>query len=367
MSFNSSKLFPNTASPFLFRLVFPALLLSLFAAPVLAGDDEQTDYRSHPEFSGFAERMQRKYGMDPGRLDELFTGVYRQQRILDAISSPTEGKDWQEYRPIFLTGERIEAGVEFWNKHAATLARAEREFGVDAETIVAIIGIETYYGRISGSWRVIEALSTLAFDYPPRQKFFRSELEHFLQLVTEEDIDIHNVQGSYAGAMGGGQFMPSSYRQYAVDFDKDGQRNLWKSWPDIIGSIAHYLSRYGWEHGAVIAVPAAATDNARPPLQEQGMTVENAGQLRKAGLVFSETVENDAEVRLVGLQHEDELTYWIGLKNFYVITRYNRSPLYAMAVTDLGRAITDRRLRQKLQRDIDQSGPESAGQENSGQ
>lgn len=328
-------------------LIFVALLVF---SPALPAQEDQRDYRSHPDFPAFVEHMREEYGMDPARLNTLFTDVYRQQRILDAISSPAEGKDWHKYQPIFLTEERVAAGAQFWSEHAATLARAEREYGVDAEMIVAIIGIETYYGRISGGWRVIEALSTLAFDYPPRQTFFRSELEHFLQLVNEEDIDVRSVEGSYAGAMGGGQFMPSSYRQYAVDFDGDGKRNLWQSWPDIIGSVAHYLSRYGWKHGAVIAVPAAAPENSSPPLREQGVTVANAGDLRQAGMVFSETVDDTSEVRLVGLQHEDELVYWIGLKNFYVITRYNRSPLYAMAAIELGRAISKRRMQQTLKR-----------------
>ncbi|MDX1454910.1 MAG: lytic murein transglycosylase B [Gammaproteobacteria bacterium] len=323
-------------------LFFILMLSGLLAAPApLQAAEGEAPYVDHPDYDAFVQEVGEQFDIPAAELEPIFQQAFRQQKILDAISRPAEGKDWSEYRPIFLTEERISGGVDFWNKHARTLARAEAELGVDAEIIVAIIGVETYYGRITGSWRVIDALSTLAFDYPPRQTFFRSELRHFMQLVREENIDPLSVQGSYAGAMGGGQFMPSSYRQYAVDFDTDGQRDLWNSWPDAIGSVANYLSRHGWEHGAVIAVPAGAGESA--PLQEQGMKVYKASRLRQQGLVFSDVVDNGEEVRLVALQQDDGLHYWIGRENFRVITRYNRSPLYAMAVMDLGRVIEARR------------------------
>lgn len=313
-----------------------------FAAclPALA-QPEAADYRSHPDFEQFVQDMATQ-GFAPEELHALFEGVTKQQKILDAISRPAESKDWHEYRPIFITDARIDEGVAFWNEHAAVLARAERELGVDAEFIVAIIGVETFYGRITGSWRVIDALATLGFDYPPRRKFFITELQHFVQLVREEDIDASTVSGSYAGAMGGGQFMPSSYRQYAVDFDNDGKRDLWNSWPDVIGSVANYLSRFGWQRGEVVAVPAAVPDSIEAPLAEQGMRQFNAAELRNRGIVFTEGVPNEADVRLVALKHKDELRYWIGLKNFGVITRYNRSPLYAMAVVELANEIQEK-------------------------
>lgn len=316
------------------RRALPVLLFAVFSA---SGEDG-TDYRSHPDFDAFAQKLVEE-GFTRAELDRMFDGVTRQQKILEAIARPAESKDWHEYRPIFITPARIDAGVDFMRTHAATLERAERESGVDARIITAIIGVETFYGRNTGSWRVIDALATLGFDYPPRGAFFRSELEHLLRLAREESVDPRTVQGSYAGAMGGGQFMPSSYRAYAVDFDGNGKRDLWNSWDDVIGSVANYLARHGWRHGEVIAVPAAIHEGAAAPLDAQGMEKFNAGALRAQGVVFSDGVADDTEVRFVALQQEDELVYWIGLHNFGVINRYNRSALYAMAVIDLARAI----------------------------
>lgn len=317
--------------------------LLVFSSPGIA--DDSSDYRAHPEFAAFAKRLITQHGFTRDDLETIFNGVMRQQKIIDLITRPAESKAWHEYRPIFITDSRVEGGVNFWKEHRDILARAEREFDVDADVIVAVIGIETFYGRISGSWRVIDALATLGFDYPPRSKFFVSELENFLLLTREEAIDPSTVTGSYAGAMGGGQFMPSSYRAYAVDFDADGKRDLWNSWADVIGSVANYLSRHGWQHGEVIAVPAALPAKATAPLQEQGMATFQAAELRNKGLVFSSGVDNQSEVRLVALQQDDGMDYWIGLHNFGVLNRYNRSALYAMAVIDLARAIRNQDMR----------------------
>lgn len=317
-----------------------ALLAALFVSPTntVAAENNAPDYRAHPDFAAFAARLEQ-HGYATDELTEIFTGVTRQDRIIELISRPAESKDWHEYEPIFMTEARIQGGEEFRREHADVLARAEREFGVDREIIAAIIGVETFYGRITGSWRVIDALSTLGFDYAPRSSFFIKELEHFLLLAREETIDPQSVTGSYAGAMGGGQFMPSSYREYAVDFDKDGKRDLWNSWDDVIGSVAAYLSRHGWRRGEPVAVPAALPENRTSPLQQQGMQKFSAGELRRAGFVFSESVDDGQEVRLVALQGEDEMHYWIGLHNFGVINRYNRSALYAMVTANLAHAI----------------------------
>lgn len=319
-------------------LALHALVISMFAACSVSAAEGMPDYRAHPDFEAFAAKLVAE-GFTRAELDRMFDGVTRQQKILDAIARPAESKDWHEYRPIFITPARIEAGALFMRTHATALERAEREFGVDAGIIAAIIGVETFYGRTTGSWRVIDALATLGFDYTPRRAFFTSELEHFLKLAREEGIDPQTVQGSYAGAMGGGQFMPSSYRAYAIDFDGNGKRDLWNSWDDVIGSVANYLARHDWRHGEVIAVPAALPEGVTAPLATQGMEKFNAGGLRQRGMVFSEGVGDATEVRLVALQQENELVYWIGLHNFGVINRYNRSALYAMAVVDLARAI----------------------------
>lgn len=319
-----------------------ALLAALLAASSAVADKTSSDYRTHPDFAAFAARLEQ-HGYTAEQLAEIFAGVTRQEKIIELISRPAESKDWHEYEPIFMTDARIQGGAQFRKEHADVLARAEREFGVDKEFIVAIIGVETFYGRITGSWRVIDALSTLGFDYAPRRPFFIKELEHFLLLAREETIDPHSVAGSYAGAMGGGQFMPSSYREYAVDFDNDGKRDLWHSWEDVIGSVAAYLSRHGWRHGEPVALPAALAENRTSPLQKQGMQKFNAGELRRAGFVFSESIGDDQDVRLVALQGEEEMDYWIGLHNFGVINRYNRSALYAMVAVNLAHAINKAR------------------------
>lgn len=330
--FQGKSLFAAARTLVLLSLLFP------FVAP--AADD----YRAHPGFDAFAASMQ-EHGFTAAELDRLFEGVTRQQEIIDAIMRPAESKDWHEYRPIFVTGKRIDGGVQFMNAHADLLARAEREFGVDAEIIASIIGVETFYGRVTGSWRVIEALATLGFDYPPRSEFFLGELEEFLVLTREEAVDPRNAEGSYAGAMGAGQFIASSYRAYAVDFDGDGRRDLWNSWADVIGSVANYLSRHGWRRGEVIVVPAAVPDGVTPPLDAQGMKTMSASALRESGVVFTEGVADGEELRFVALQLDGDVAYRIGLHNFGVITRYNRSPLYAMAVVELARAIETERAR----------------------
>lgn len=299
------------------------------------------DYRSHPQYPAFAKKLVEKHGYSRDEIDALFEGVTHQEKIIELITWPAESRAWHEYRPIFITDARIEAGRAFMREHAETLERAEHEFGVDREIIAAIIGVETFYGRISGSWRVLEALATLGFDYPPRASFFLSELEHFLLLVREEAIDPAAITGSYAGAMGGGQFIPSSYRAYAVDFDGDGKRDLWNSWPDVIGSVANYFARHNWRFRETIAVPAAVPQSVTPPLAEQGMKTMSAAALRAAGVVFTEGVSDDQDVRFVVLQQAEGADYWIGLHNFGVINRYNRSPLYAMAVMELAGTIRE--------------------------
>ncbi|TNF08531.1 MAG: lytic murein transglycosylase B, partial [Pseudomonadales bacterium] len=212
------------------------------------------DYDGSPQVAEFIEEMTRDYGFAGEQLVSLFAEVERKQAILDAISRPAEKvKPWKEYRPIFITDKRIAQGVAFWKQNQAALEKAEAEYGVPAQFIVAIIGVETFYGGNTGNWRVMDALSTLAFDYPPRAPFFRKELREFLMLTREEQVDPISLKGSYAGAMGLPQFMPSSFRAYAVDFDGDGHINIWSNPTDAIGSVASYFKRHGWQAGGQVA------------------------------------------------------------------------------------------------------------------
>jgi len=332
---HTSPRFRRTAKHALGIAATLILLAACAAGPRLP---EVQNYAAHPAYPDFAERMATQHGFDRAALDAWFAQTRRQQSILDAIARPAEAKPWQDYRPIFLTDARIHGGVTFWNAHADLLRRAAQTYGVDPAMIIAILGIETFYGGNTGRYRVLDALATLGFDYPPRSAFFLGELEEYLLLSREEHVDPLTTQGSYAGAMGAGQFIPSSYRAYAVDFDGDGQRNLWNSWPDIIGSVAHYFARHHWEKGGLIAVPAALPAGKTldyPP----GMQEVSVADLRAAGLVFSAGVPDDARSWLIVLQTADGPDYWVGLNNFYVITRYNRSPLYAMAAYQLSAAI----------------------------
>lgn len=269
-------------------------------------------------------------------------------RILEAMNTPAESKPWRDYRPIFLTQTRIDQGIEFWDRHADLLARASSEYGVPAEIIVAILGVETRYGRHTGNYRVLDALATLAFEYPPRADFFRRELEHFLLLAREEQLDPLAATGSYAGAIGQAQFMPSSYRNYAVDFDGDGRRDLAGSAADAVGSIANYFRRHGWRTGEPVAVPARVSGEVYQGLITPGTKPEiPLSAFADYGVESTEALDPQTLSMLLMFEAQDGPEYWLGLNNFYVITRYNRSSLYAMAVYQLSCAILEQRgLRQ---------------------
>ncbi|RJG12121.1 lytic murein transglycosylase B [Pseudomonas cavernicola] len=295
------------------------------------------DYEGSPQVAEFVAEMTRDYGFAGEQLVSLFREVERKQTILDAISRPAEKvKPWKDYRPIFITDSRIARGVDFWRQHEAALARAEQEYGVPAQVIVAIIGVETFYGGNTGSYRVIDALSTLGFDYPPRAEFFRKELKQFLLLAREQQVDPLTLKGSYAGAMGLPQFMPSSFRAYAVDFDGDGHINIWSDPDDAIGSVASYFKRHGWVTGE----PVVSTAQVNGEKADEGLTqgldpVKTVGQLRALGWASHEALRDDLAVTAFRLDGEAGPEYWLGLPNFYVITRYNRSAMYAMAVHQL--------------------------------
>jgi len=302
----------------------------------------------HPGAEEFADRAAAEYKLDREEVLLVLENARFQQSIVDAISRPAEAKPWFEYRPIFITEKRIEGGVEFWRNHDSLVAKAAEEYGVDPQIIVAIIGVETFYGRIMGSYRVLDALATLSFHYPDtgndRSDFFSKELMQFFLLGSEEGLPLREVTGSYAGAMGMGQFMPSSYREYAVDLDGDGRRDLWSSMADVIGSVANYLHRHGWQYGKPIAVPAEVAADADMSLVSRrdfkpSLTV---AELAAGGFAPLEEMPADLRATVVRLEEEDRDSYWITFDNFYVITRYNRSPLYAMAVYELSEAVRAR-------------------------
>lgn len=295
----------------------------------------------------FVREMTQDYGFASEQLVEILAEAERKQAILDAISRPAERvKPWKEYRPIFITDSRVAQGVDFWRENEAALARAEQEFGVPAEVIVSIIGVETFYGRNTGSYRVIDALTTLGFDYPPRQPFFRQQLKEFLLLAREEQVDPLVLTGSYAGAMGLPQFMPSSFRAYAVDFDADGRIDIWKNPVDAIGSAANYFKQHGWVADAPVVARATVTGERHGEGLTEGLEpVKNAAELRQLGWQWQTEAElaDDTAVTAFRLDGAEGDEYWVGLPNFYVITRYNRSVMYAMAVHQLAEQLAQAR------------------------
>lgn len=291
------------------------------------------------EYQAFIDEMAIKHGIERARLQRWFAQVKPQPSIIRAMNAPSTSRPWYEFRKSHVGATQIEGGARFWARHGATLARAAREFGVPEEIITATIGIETNYGGYTGSFRIIDALATLAFDYPKRAAFFRDELEQYLLMGKETSLDIASLRGSYAGAMGMPQFLPSSFRKYAVDFDGDGQRNLWSSVPDVIGSVANYYKVHEWQPGELVVVPALASATPDAALTEDITPKTPIGEFRKLGIQPATPVSDDALAALLPLETESGVQYWFGLKNFYVITRYNRSTNYAMAVYDIAQGI----------------------------
>jgi membrane-bound lytic murein transglycosylase B len=311
------------------------VLLCTVASSAFALDVERSDIRQ------FVDAMVEKHGYDRAALTAILEEAKSQEAILTAISRPAEKTlTWHEYRNIFLTKERINAGVDFWREHKKDLRRISDETGVSCEILVGIIGVETYFGRITGKYRVLDALSTLAFDYPPRSKFFTRELEEFLLLVREEKMEATAATGSYAGAMGAPQFMPSSFRAYAVDSNDDGKRDIWSDWEDVIGSVANYFVAHGWERETSVVAQASLGEgfNGDPP--ENTLTpTETVDSLSKQGVMFTASLPGDHKSQLLTLEGEDGDEHWVGFHNFFVITRYNRSVMYALAVHQLGQEI----------------------------
>jgi membrane-bound lytic murein transglycosylase B len=336
------------------RISFLLLSIFLLNAETQSAPPAQTPYgKKREDVQEFIRQMVAQHAFVERELTFLFSRTRREPAILAAIAPPKSApmRSWLTYRGRFVNEARAAEGAEFWRRNAAALERAAKEHGVPEEIIVAIIGVETVYGRQMGSWRVIDALCTLAFDYPPRAGFFRGELEQYLLFAREQGLDVFSVKGSYAGAIGIPQFMPGSYRRFAVDFDGDGATDLRTSESDAIGSVANFLAKHGWRRGERIELPArvvgasagdaGSTGSTYRALVEIGIEPKTSlAELRRYGVETRADLPLDTPVALIELESPGAPTeYRLGLRNFYVLTRYNRSVLYASAVHDLAQAI----------------------------
>ena len=331
---------------------FPAVIIAcsalLNSTLLLAADTTGGNYAERPEGKRLIDELVAE-GLDREHVTSLLAGAKRQQKILDAIARPAEKTlTWAQYRKIFVQKSRFEQGEKFRAEHRATLIKAEQELGVDREIILAILGIETRYGRQRGGYRVIDALSTLAFDYPPRSTFFTGQLKELFRLEQKAHIDAATITGSYAGAMGYPQFIPSSYLNFAVDFDQDGKTDLVDDPVDAIGSVANYFSEHGWKRGEAIAARAHVKGKRYSKhISEHGKPDMTLAQAAKAGITpvtckesehcFRDGLPKDAKVALLSLEGDHGTEFWLVTQNFWVITRYNHSPLYAMAAYQLSR------------------------------
>ena len=317
-----------------------ATLLCIGTQCAFAIDTKRADVKD------FIEHMSSSYAFKKRPLRKLLKAAQSQPAILDAMEKPAEkAKQWFEYRPIFLNERRIREGTDFWVAHRQALDTASVSSGVAPEYLAAILGVETYYGRLTGSYRVIDALATLAFDYPARSKFFRDELEQYLLLTRDMHLDPMTLKGSYAGAMGAPQFMPSNYRRYAVDADADGHIDLWSNWPDVCASVGNYLKQHGWNAGEPVLTDANADPDRVADLDGRRLLLsETVGSLMAKGLAFESPLPADAPALLIAADEADGVHWRVGYNNFYVITRYNHSAMYAMAVYELAAAVKQRIL-----------------------
>lgn len=309
--------------------------ISALMGAVYAQQEIEPGSAVNAEKDTFIEELAASHNLDPVAIRNLLDDAQRNTDVLQAIQRPWEARPWHRYHGIFLTDRRIERGVEFWREHEETLQRAYDTYGVPPHIVVAIIGVETFYGEYMGNYRVLDALYSLGFYYPPRSRFFRSELAEFIRLTQAEGLDPTELKGSYAGAMGYGQFISSSYRAYAVDFDDDGVRDILGNPVDAIGSVANYFARHNWRRGEPVVLPAwpNRVENLDSLTSGRGQTLTHTlGDLREAGVDFTSRRPDDTRARLFAFEEEDGFSYYIGLPNFYAITRYNHSPLYALAV-----------------------------------
>src|SRR5882757_5282424 len=325
----------------LFKILYLTLcIVCVGARPAVALDIHRADVKS------FIDEISAKDSISKRQLRKLLKAAKEQPSIIEAMDRPAErAKPWHEYRPIFLTERRIREGTDFWIAHRQELDLASVRSGVAPEYLAAIVGVETYYGRLAGSYRVLDALTTLAFDYPARGKFFRDELEQFILLSRERGLDPKVVKGSYAGAMGAPQFMPSNYRRYAVDANADGRIDLWNNWADVCASVGNYLKEHGWNAGEPVLSDAAVEEDKTAELDGRKLALSDTVESLKAkGVNFDSSLPPEAPALLIAADESDGVHWRVGYNNFYVITRYNHSALYAMAVYELAAAVKQRVL-----------------------
>jgi membrane-bound lytic murein transglycosylase B len=326
--------------------VAATLLLSIACAQSADDLDAAKVDVDSPQVVAFIDEMVSDHEFDRDALRGVLSQAEIKPSIIRKISSPAERTlTWAEYRKIFITTERINAGVTFWRENFEMLERISKESGVSIEMIVGIIGVETYFGRITGNDRVLDALATLAFEYPKRARFFRNELVQFLILVREEGLDATTPTGSYAGAMGRPQFMPSSFRAYAVDATGDGRRDIWNDWADVSGSVANYFLEHGWRTGEEVTARATLSAQWKGPVPKPRNTLKAADtveSLSKKGVVFATDLCADSKGELLTYEGSDGAEHWVGFHNFFVITKYNRSVMYALAAHQLGQEIASK-------------------------
>jgi membrane-bound lytic murein transglycosylase B len=322
------------------HLLLAAIVVCAICEPAAAVDVKRADVKD------FIAHMADTSSFKKRQLRKLLKAAQSQPAIIEAMDRPAEkARQWFEYRPIFVSERRIREGTDFWLAHRQALDRASVRSGVAPEYLAAILGVETYYGRLTGSYRVLDALATLAFDYPARAKFFRDELEQYLLLTRDAGLNPLSVKGSYAGAMGAPQFMPSNYRRYAVDADADGHIDLWTNWPDVCASVGNYLKEHGWNAGEPVLSEASVAPEKAADLDGRKLALsETVASLRTKGVSFDSSLPDEAPTLLIAADDTDGVHWRVGYNNFYVITRYNHSPLYAMAVYELAAAVKQRIL-----------------------
>ncbi|NOR81167.1 MAG: lytic murein transglycosylase B [Methyloprofundus sp.] len=316
------------------------LLATLFSLSLFISSLAQAEIKDKAVLDQFINKMVKQHQFERAELESLFKSVEIKEKIIETMQRPAEGMPWYKYRKIFIQDKRIQDGVKFWQDNQQSLTAMQQQYGLPEEIMVAIIGVETFYGTRTGGHRVIDALATLGFAYPKRSKFFLSELENFLLLCREENMNPLEPVGSYAGAMGMPQFMPSSYRHFAADFEGDAKRDIWNNPADAIASVANYFAKHHWQAGKDITFPVTATGTQYKKALTKGLKPDmSVAQLKQYKVQLPVQIATAEQLKLLSFEQKTGNDLWVGLDNFYVITRYNHSPLYAMAVFQLSQAI----------------------------